>query len=445
MREKITPNDLRAYFIIYGWGVGTYINNLGAFQYGGTIMPSASVTQLPISVHANRSYVFAYYGGKLYDIELSADVVRIVNVSDRSSQEVSTGIANYLHRATRICDIKFLTNSTIVVRLVFLRTGTLVVARYEIDLSSKTVTVTEESTYDLDWISASEEIYHSAVIPPYLWLAPNKEDSYLHYVNLDDGTDVSFDTGLGGYFARPSTKYVALNDDIYMLLGKHLAGDPVYYLKLYNKTVSSTGVSAGDGSPRVQIGSITLFYNDVIFPCGWGGVAGSDNDIALFDHRMNHLGTMDLSALTGWNDVDTVPGFTILAKKTDGNYYALLAVRHSTGAPSQEGRLYWLEIQRDGSVVSSSLLHSFATESYFAMQIKPEESDRTAVPCVDLANKKIYAIAWDVEGGVDKGWLVEIDVSDVWNNIAEWNRALWFLRGALVKIPTSLTLSITPL
>ena len=213
----------------------------------------------------------------------------------------------------------------------------------------------------------------------------------------------------------------------------------------YGKTVIDTGVSAGGGSPRPQIGSITLFYNDVIFPCGWGGVSGTDNDIALFDHRMNHLGTLNLSALTGWNDVDPTPGFTILAKKTDGNYYALLAVRHSTGSTSPEGRLYWLELQRNGTIVSSQLLHSFAMDdgAKFSVQIKPDSSDRTVVPAVDLRSKKIYATAWDIEGGVQKGWLVEIDISDVWDNIAEWNRALWFISP--LRIPTTLSLSITPL
>ena len=408
-------------------------------------MPTATVTQLPVAVRAQFANIVHVYDSKIYNIEIAVNAVRVVDVTDKTAQEISTGRSSDVSECVRIIDVKRKTNSTVVVRVLYVSSGVVHIVRYEIDLSAMTVTVTEETSYNLTWISSFEEINHSAVIPPYLWVAPNKEDSYLHYVNIDDGDDVSFDTGLEGYFARPSTKYVALNDDIYMMLGKHLAGDQVYLLKLYSKSVTGTGVIAGGGSPRPQIGSIALFYNDVIFPCGWGGVSGSDNDIALFDHRMNHLGTMDLSALTGWNDVDTMPGFTILAKKTDGNYYALLAVRHSSGAPSQEGRLYWLEIQRDGSVVSSSLLHSFATESYFNMQIKSENSDRTCVPVVDLKSKKVYATAWDVEG-TDKGWLVEIDVSDVWNNIAEWNRALWFITPALgLKIPTTLTLSITPL
>ncbi|RLB79921.1 MAG: hypothetical protein DRH17_12895 [Deltaproteobacteria bacterium] len=411
----------------------------------GVVMPSANVTQLPIVVYVRSGNLFHYYNGKLYDIELLVDAVKIVNCTDKTAQELSTGLSSDLTPYVRIIDLKHKTNSTIVVRAIYIKSGYVVIVRYEIDLSAMTVNVVEEQSYNLTWISAREELQHSAVIPPYLWVAPNKEDSYLHYVNIDNGNDVSFDAGLGGYFASSSTKYVALNDDIYMMLGRHYSGSPVYLLKLYSKSASSTGVSAGGGSPRSQIGSITLFYNDVIFPCGWGGVSGTDNDIALFDHRMNHLGTLDLSALTGWGDVDTMPGFTILAKKTDGKYYALLAVRHSSGSGSPQGRLYWLELQRNGTIVSSSLLHTFAMDDgdKLRVQIKGDYSDRTCVPCIDLRSKKVYATAFDVEGGTSKSWLVEIDISDVWDNIAEWNRALWFISP--LRIPTTLTLSVTPL
>ena len=408
-------------------------------------MPSATVSQLPVVTSSRSANVFAYYNGKIYDIELLANAIRIINVSEKTGVEKSTGITTYLSKHVKIIDIKYKTNSTVVVRAIYIRSGYVVIVRVEIDLSTGDVVVNEETSYNLTWISAWEEIQHSIVIPPYLWIAPNQEDSYIHYVNLDDGNDVSWDTGLGGYFVRPSTKFVALNDDIYMMFGRHLAGSNVYLLKLYSKSVTDTGVSAGGGSPRVQIGSIALFYNDVIFPCGWGGVSGSDNDIALFDHRMNHLGTLDLSALTGWNDVDTMPGFTIIAKKTDGNYYALLAVRHSTGAGSPEGRLYWLEIARDGTIVDSSLLHSFAMDDgdKFAVQIKADYSDRTSVPAVDLRRKKVYTTAWDIEDGENKGWLIEIDISDIWNNISEFNKALWFISP--LRIPTTLTLSVSPL
>jgi len=411
----------------------------------GVVMPSANVTQLPINVGARVANIFHVYNGKIYDIEVLAFAVRVINCTDKTAQQLSTGLSSDISPFVRIIDIKYKTNSTVVVRALYIKSGYVVIVRYEIDLSAMTVTVTEETSYNLTWISAPEEITHSAVIPPYLWIAPNQEDSKVHIVNLDDGNDVVFDTFGDSYFVRPSTKYVALNDDIYMMLGRHLGGTGVYLLKLYSHNVIDKNIPVGGADARPQIGSITLFHNDVIFPCGGGGVAGSDNDVVLCDHRCNHLGTLDLSALTGWNDVDTMPGFTILAKKTDGNYYALLAVRHSTGSASPEGRLYWLEIKRDGTIVSSSLLHTFAMDDgdKFAVQIKGDYSDRTCVPCIDLRSKKVYATAWDIEGGTSKGWLVEIDISDVWGNIAEWNRALWFISP--LRIPTTLTLSVTPL
>jgi len=409
-------------------------------------MPSATVTQLPVVADPQCSSVVHYYNGKTYIINIGVDEVRIVNCTDKTGQALSTGLSSDIVNYPRIIDIKYKTGSTVVIRWIYIKSGYVVIVRAEVDLSAKTVSITEEVSHNLTWVSNWVEIAHSIVIPPFLWVALDYEDAYLHYVNLDDGSDVSVDVGFGGYFPRPSTKYVALNDDIYMMLGRHYSGDQVYLLKFYSKSATGTGVSAGGGSPRPQIGSIALFYNDVIFPCGWGGVAESDNDIALFDHRMNHLGTLDLSSLTGWDDVDTMPGFTIFAKNKDGRYYALLAVRHSTRtSATPEGRLYFIEITRTGSIVDSALLHSFPMDDgiYFFTLLKPDYSDRTCVPVVDLRNRKIYTIARVRKDNTWSSYLVEIDISDIWDNIDEFNRALWFVSP--FKIPTTLTLSITPL
>ena len=410
-------------------------------------MPSAGVTQLPTDVYAKSASIYHVYNNKIYNINIHPAMLKIINMNDKTVEEISTGVSEYLGFTVRVIDVKYVNNNTVIVAILYIKSGYLVILRCEVDLSALTATFTEEAGYSLSWISAWEEIAHSAVIPPYLWVAPNKENSDLHCVNLDDGSDVSFSTFGDSYFVRPSTKYVVLNDDIYMQLGRHLAGTGVYMLKLYAHEVTDTGVSVGGADARTQIGAITVFRGDIIFPTGGGGVAGTDNDIVLLDHRGNHLGTINLSSLTGWGDVDTMPGFTIIAKNKSGNYYALLAVRHSTGASSPEGRLYWLEIKRDGSVVSSSLLHSFDVDDgdKFAVQIKPDYSDRTSVPLVDLNSKKVYTIAWTKEGGVDKGYAVEIDISDVWDNIAEFNSGIWIMSGAgiITRIPTTLTLNVT--
>lgn len=405
-------------------------------------MPSATVNQLQTAVRPETPIVWSIYNGDVYAVRFDADTIHIIKFTDGSVKNISTGITDAIHPDTRLIDYKFINRKTVNTRLLVIESGKLTLLNAEVDLDALTGQATVESSLSLSWISKAEEITHSMVIPPYLWIAPNEEDSAVHYVNIDDGNDVSFDAGFNGNFARPSVKYMHFNDDIYMLLGVHNAGANAYQLKVYSKTVTDTGVSGGGGSPRTQIGAPTLFYDDIIFPCGWGGVSGSNNNIVLFDKRITSLGTIDLGTLTGWSDVDTMPGFTIFAKKSDGNYYALLAVRHSTGSSSPEGRLYFLELKRDGTIVDSSLLHSFSMDDgdKFRVSIKPDYSDWATVPLIDIDKKLLYALAWDVESSTNKAYAITVDLSDVWDNIAELNKAVWLGSGS--RIPTILTLTI---
>jgi len=402
-------------------------------------MPTANVVQID-GMNLYTYLLFpVIYNGKLFLIMHDAGYTKIFNVDDKVGAEITdTGDPNRLGGLVRLVDFKAVTSSTYILRVLHQRSGTLVLSSLEVDLNAMTATRVEEATYSLAWISASEEMAHSIVIPPYLWIAPNKEDSYLHYVNLDDGSDVSFDTGLGGYFARPSPKYIHYNDDIYMLLGVHLAGSNFRLLKLYSKTVTDLGFSAGGGSPRVQVGNMSWFHNDIIIPATCGGVDNADNDIKLLDKRFNVKSTIDLASLTGWSSNDAMGcGINIFAKRRDGTrYYGVLGVYNNSDAKATATKVFLIELDQNLNVVSSSLILDLSVRAGFA--IGRDYTDFFNRPVFVVNRKKIYVFG---QSGEPISYIIEIDVSDIFNDV-EFNKNLWILQS---RIPTSLTLQVTPL
>jgi len=380
------------------------------------------------------------YNGKLYVIWHISPKTIICNVDDDIYTEITeTEDPDALSLTTRLIDFKMVTKSTYILRCLHIRSGELVIDRLEIDLDTPTATRTEEKTFSLSWISTWGEMAHSVVIPPYLWLAPNEEDGYVHYVDLRDGSDISFDTGFGSYFARFSSKYIPYKDDIYMLFGRHLAGDPHYLLKLYSQTVTSLGITTGGGSPRPQIGNLSWFYDDIIIPTVNSGVVNVDNDIALLDESFNQIATIDVGALTGftYNDLVTM-GINIFAKKRDGSkYYTILGSENNTGFDATEGKIIYVELDNAFNVLSSQVLLDI--DEHAGVGLGADYSDFYCRPILIVPRKKIYVLGRREISG--KGFIIEIDVSDIWDDV-EFNKNLWVLYG---KNPTSLSLTVTPL
>ncbi|MCS7365845.1 MAG: hypothetical protein NDF54_10445 [archaeon GB-1867-035] len=404
-------------------------------------MPTASYQIVDYKLPGTIDPFIVVYNGKIYSLLFKPeDYFIIANLTDKVVNTIDINDPNALSGESRIIDFKRITGSTVVLKVIHIRTGELVVDRIEVDLDAFTAVRTEEKTIALTWISGWGDISHSIVIPPRLWIAPDTENSYLHYVDIEDETDVSFDTGLGGFFARPSHKFIPKTDDIYMLLGVHLAGDTHKLLKVYSQTVSDLGFSTGDGSPRSQIGGLAWFYNDILIPATSGGVVDADNDIRILDINFSTKATINVGNITGWATNDMGGGLDFIAKKTDGGYYVLLAVNDNVSDSATKVRIYWLELDSVLSVVNSVLLSEIATETDTSFLL---HSDYTGAPCspiIDTYYKRIHIYGRVKQGGVMKGVFVDIDISDIWSNISEFNKNLWFVRP--YRIPTQLLLNV---
>jgi len=408
-------------------------------------LPTVSLTEnLAVPATGQVAFVPVRHNNKIWAVCMEGDgTIAIVNLTDKTVAGITeTQDPDYWSGVweSRLIDWKQITGSTVTMRCVHIRTNTVVIDRVEADLSALEATRTEESTLDFTWLTDPAPITHGVVIPPRLHIAPEGGSSpIVHYIDLETGSDVSWDTGFGSYFARASHKYVVKSDDIYMLFGKHLAGDVHRYLKLFSQQLVELE-SSGGGSPRPQIGGVSWFYNDLLFPATSGGVEGADNDIFIYDDEFTKLGTIDLAGLTGWSVNDAFYGFNIYAKKTGGGYYMLLSIVNNVESLY---RLYHVELNSTFGVVASTLL--FEKNWGFASgNMNPDYTDWCNVPVIDVNAKKIYVFGSHPSGETARGFIAEIDISDVWGNIAELNKAMWHL-GAVAKIPTVLTLQVTPL
>ena len=411
-------------------------------------MPTAYLTEglIPMSL-GHYPFVPAKYNGKIWMVNMSGSgAVLIGNLTDKTAVNITdTQDPDALGWASRLIDWKQKTNSTVIMRCIHARSGTLVIDRIEADLSALTATRTEESTISLAWLNQGEEIAHGIVIPPRLAVLPEwDETANLHYIDLETGDDSYWDTGFGTYEPRASQKYVVKNDDIYMLFGRHLAGDVHRYLKMFSHQLVELE-SSGGGSPRCQVGGVSWFYDDLLFPATSGGVVGVDNDIFIYDDDFTKLGTIDLAGITGWSSNDAICGFNIYAKKTDGGYYMLLGVTNAKIDATALYRLYHVELNNTFGVVTSSLFFERDWKD-IGQNLNGDYTDWCNVPIIDINAKKMYisGIYYDISEATNWDFVVEVDISDVWDNIAELNKSMWYL-GAVVKIPTILTLQVTPL
>jgi len=400
-------------------------------------MPSFSVKELATSdLIDTRCPLPVFHDGKLFLLGCRVDKANILNVDDLQLVNVDVSDPDRLSNITRLFDFKAVTKSTYVIKTLHIRSGTLVIDRYEYDLDAMTVSRTEEATYSLSWISAWEELEESVVIPPYLWVTFDKETSYAKYVDLRDGSEISWDTGFGSYFPRFSSMWVIRKDDIYMLIGKHQAGSNHMMCKLYSKTITDLGFSTGGGSPR-PCANPSFFCNETLLIASSGGVDDADNDIAILDADFNLKKTIDLASITGWasNEI-MLGGFNIFAKARDGSkYYALLAVADNSGAKYTATRVYLLELDSQLNVTNSTLIKEISKGEWALGNGGLAYCSR---PVFVTNRKKIYVFGMSYPNAI---YVVELDVSDIYDTY-EFNKYMWYLNS---RIPTSLTLQVTPL
>ena len=401
-------------------------------------MPSANIqTTEPLSLRC--PVLWAYHNNNVLALNIDLeDGIKICNFNDKSRINIDMTITDLLTPNICITSIKFPTNNNLKFQCLVAKSGTYEIHDIEIDLESKEATDTLIDSLSASWINGWGHLHRAVTIGNLLIVTD--DNGYAHYINLDDLTTDDWDTGSGNYSYRPGFTYVFRKDDIYMLAGRHLSGDPAYLWKIYGKNISSLAVTDGDGSPAPN--SVpALFYNDILFMFNWADVIDADNDIALFDIAFNELGKIDLGNLTGWSS-NYASANMIIAKTIDGKYYSIVGVGENKSSGNNY-RIYFVEHDRNGTIIDSTLLHEILNSSWQDggyISCSPAYARAYSLPLVDLRTKKVYMLGSVSPDGISTGYFIEIDLSDIWDNIAEWNKNLWFINP--LRLPTVLTLNV---
>ena len=317
-------------------------------------------------------------------------------------------------------------------------------ADIEVDLSaltaSKTLVAEKTPSDDAD---ITYDIKKTQALSQRTILVAEAEKPYIWYVDAKDLSIISkYDTGFGEYNPRLSNQIVVKPDDIYMLIGRHLDSANFYKFAVYGKTLTEISNTNPNSSPNPMILNTWVTHKERILTGSGNTVYTRNNLICWFDDDFNLLGKTDLSSIYSY---PYLYGSAIIGKTSTGNLIivGLLANEHLANATKNS--LIYLEIDTtDFSLASYQKLHEFTDMNNCVFYIATDfgvDADRLALPVIDTRTKKVYMPARCKVNGERRLGLVEFDLSDV--DIVEWNQHAWYLNQT--KIPTQLTLEVTPL
>lgn len=172
------------------------------------------------------------------------------------------------------------------------------VDQVDIDVSAQTATVTNlvnvtNSDVVVNETFDSHQIGDNVALTFY---------QYPHVTFIDPETGATtrkIDTGLGTYRPRVGMCFSTKGDDLYVLLGRHLAGDPFRLLKVYAGTVTViSGSTVGGDSPHTWRSTIYACRGRVLFTGSGFSVVNSQPPIHWFSPRtFTVLGSTSLTAI----------------------------------------------------------------------------------------------------------------------------------------------------
>ena len=381
--------------------------------------------------YVTKGYLIVLNGNRCFVCNLNTGEV----VIDKSLS------LDLIHAGLRLWKV-FEKSSSVVLRCLGIKNGLLEIMDFEIDLSAKTVNVNTVKSISLSWISTWEEIVHSQIVGD-LWFSCDWDDTYhVHAVNLVTEEDVDLGTfGLTNpirvsckVFLRATTSLQLL-----MIISQLLAGSGFYVVDLISGSQVKTLTGTGGGSPRPNIGAISVFSDKMYIPLANSGVNDTSNTLDLYDETFTKIASIDFS---GYINNPNPWGFSLIAKLSDGKFIFIGNIVNNSvnnidnyvvGKLNPDFTIYDLQIIRSvdrtpygghGEGTSNSL------GSY---------DDKSMIPVVDPRKKIAYFVIEDADpnGAGFYPSVYKVDMSD--EDIDEFNAYMFYTTS---KIPTILTLSI---
>ncbi len=277
----------------------------------------------------------------------------------------------------------------------------------------------------------------------------DKETDKAYIIDICNQKERDVGTPSGsGYFPFVSDKCLISLDDLDIIVGVHLAGSDFKIFKYAQAKYVGTGVSAG-GSPRAGIGNgIFHPYKGLVYVTGTGGVVDTHNILAFFNHD-GHLMTLTLDSLPDVPEttLDATPGTSLVGIT---NEYHILALIHIRGSDSDKDARYVLAYLAEIDIENKKVVNAwklYQSKAHYFEATNNEKCDIIKGPVIDLDNKKIVYIWNRHNPSEDRSAnnyveYVEIDVSDIFDNIKYWNDMCPIKKGGKIRLPTKLTLEV---
>ena len=305
------------------------------------------------------------------------------------------------------------------------------------DEENDTVTAQlRRSLYDANF--STETSWQSTVLGLGEALIMNYQSPYITLVDLKDFTKVwQISSGFGSNNPRADAIWFVRDNDVYVLVGRHLSTANFYRLKLYAKTLEEIGgTNPGGDSPLPLMGDlIPLKDKTYIFASG-GTVNNSSPKLIWFNEDLNKVGETPLSSIYSHA---RLTAFATLGLDENGYLTIIGLIPNNNLGASTEASARVLKINPDDySLVSYSKFATW-TDKKLAGIGKGQAGKYYMLPIVDWENSKLIIVARDQND--DKLTICEVDFSDI--EITERNPRVYEV--GVTKIPTQLTLQVVPL
>lgn len=330
---------------------------------------------------------------------------------------------NLLYRATRR---KFGASLVIVEN----ENQKIVIDQVDIDVSAGTATVSNIVSTTNTNIS-SEPIWDSVAIDDIL-LITQYPQPYIYVIDPYTGSTVkSIDTGFGSYRPRTGMPVTIRGDDVYVLVGRHLAGDPFRLLKLYAGTLTTiSGSTVGGDSPHTWRSSIYLLGNRKLFTASGFSVVNSQPPIRWFNPRdFSVIGTTSLTSIYTYA---RAMGYWPIGE--DDTYIYMVAILwDNTWNYETRRTMHIIRISKtDFTFADHTQLASFTERTTLIPGTYP-----FSLPILNRQKKILYIPVSKPHGGGDTNGIMKLDISNL--PITEFNNMMYYVGEA--RRPTSLYLS----
>ena len=335
-------------------------------------------------------------------------------------------------------------SSSLVLRVLGIKSGSLVIDDVDIDLGAKIVNISEYASYSLSWASTWEEVSHSQIIGDVWFSCDWDGDYHVHAVNLLTGEDVDLGTfGLSNPI-RVSSKVMLRTSTslkLLMIIGQLVSGSSFYVVDLIGGSQVKTLENAGSASPRPQIGAVSLL-DKIYIPLANSGANDSINYVDIYDDGLNKLGRIDFSSyISNPNDW----GFALLAKLSDGKLVFMgNVVNNST---NNIDNYVVGKLNSDFTIDSLQVIRSVDRTQYGghgegSNNAMGSYDDKTMIPVADYIRKRFYFLIEDADpnGNGFYPTVYVIDISD--EDIDTLNR---YVIDVNTRILSDISLSINNL